>query len=244
MSLDLLVAAVDNRAERPEHESEPAAASTSSDPECDAFCYACRKPGSNDPLEGGDLISCDSCSLAFHVSCRFQRLIKPPASFARPWRCQFCECDRGGSPSAATAAKQLRIGSLSCRGMCARCGTQFGPHAQLINAVGLPGAFIPHECDARRAPDAEPRRALQGKNRLLPRMPALQPCDSLRPSPALVAKHNVTMMRLNDAGGTADPRFDREISCKRRRLDSAASSFEATASPVPALSPTQRLIVG
>ena len=41
MSLDLLVAAVDNRAERPEHESEPAAASTSSDPECDAFfCYA------------------------------------------------------------------------------------------------------------------------------------------------------------------------------------------------------------
>ena len=96
MSLDLLVAAVDNRAERPEHESEPAAATTSSDPECDAFCYACRKPGSDDPREGGDLISCDSCSLAFHVSCRFQRLIKPPASFARPWRCQFCECDRGG----------------------------------------------------------------------------------------------------------------------------------------------------
>ena len=226
----------------PEHESERAATSAA-DPECDPFCYACRKPGSDDPREGGDLISCDSCSLSFHVSCRFQQLVKPPASLSRPWRCQFCECDRG-SPAAAVAAKQLRIGSLSCRGMCVRCGTQFGPSVQLIHTAGLPGAFIPHECDARRAPDAEPRRALQGKNRLLPRMPALQPCDSLRPSPALVAKHNVTMMRLNDAGGTADPRFDREISCKRRRLDSAASSFEATASPVPALSPTQRLIVG
>ena len=225
MSLDLLVAAVDNRAERPEHESEPAAATTSSDPECDAFCYACRKPGSDDPREGGDLISCDSCSLAFHVSCRFQRLIKPPASFARPWRCQFCECDRGGSPSAATAAKQLRIGSLSCRGMCARCGTQFGPHAQLINAVGLPGAFIPHECDARRAPDIEPRRRLQGKTRLLPRMPALQPCDRPRPSPALLATHNVTMMRLSEAA--ADPHFD--ISCKRRRLDS--ESFKVPSLP-------------
>ena len=183
-------------------------------PVCDNFCYACRKPGSDDPREGGDLISCDSCSLSFHVSCRFQQLVKPPASLSRPWRCQFCECDRG-SPSAATAAKLLRIGSLSCRGMCVRCGTQFGPNVQLINTVGLPGPFIPHECDARRAPDAKPRRTLQGKNRLLPRMPALQPFGRLRPSPTLLAKHNVTMMRLSgDSEGTAvastsaDPHFD------------------------------------
>ena len=110
--------------------------------------------------------------------------------------------------------------------MCARCGTQFGPHAQLINAAGLPGAFIPHECDARRAPDIEPRRRLQGKTRLLPRMPALQPCDRPRPSPALLATHNVTMMRLSEAA--ADPHFD--ISCKRRL---GGLSFETTARPCP-----------
>ena len=139
--------------------------------------------------------------------------------------------------------------------MCVRCGTQFGPNVQLINTVGLPGPFIPHECDARRAPDAEPRRTLQGKNRLLPRMPALQPFDRLRPSPTLLAKHNVTMMRLSgDSEGTAavtaslsasaDPHFD--ISCangKRRRVDSA-SSFESAVTSVPPLPSPQTFIVG
>ena len=52
------------------------------------------------------------------------QLVKPPASLSRPWRCQFCECDRG-SPAAAVAAALAVIPAANAAAIAAsKAGTE------------------------------------------------------------------------------------------------------------------------